>query len=138
MGGYVCIGLVVLFIIAAIIQGHTQKERQKAWLAYQRSLSRLKAAPTNANLRQQALQLGRAYSNLTRNKKGVTLFDEVALMNDINAACAGAATLRNVEVASVPTQPVEERLNKLAALKAKGLIDEAEYQARRHKILDEV
>jgi hypothetical protein len=139
MGGYICLGVFVLFLLAAIIDNNRrQRELEKARIAYQRCLSRLKADPTNANLRQQTLQLGRVYSHLTRDKKGVTLFDEVALMNDINAACAGAATLRNVQVANVATQPVEERLNKLAALKAKGLIDEAEYQARRQKILDEV
>ena len=37
------------------------------------------------------LSLGRAYSNPTRDKKGVSLFDEVALSNDIGAACAAAA-----------------------------------------------
>ena len=80
--------------------------------------------------------MGRTYSNLTRNKQGVTIYDEVALSNDINAACAGAATL--VSNKQTESQIIESRLQKLAELKSKGLIDEQEYAARRAKILDEV
>jgi len=61
-------------------------------------------------------------------------------MNDINAACAGAAmALSNSEPPIVPsTASIEERLNKLAELRVQGLIDEEEYKARRQKILDEI
>src|SRR5713101_238931 len=92
--------LVILIIVAAVLGiGYLVnkellegvKALDKAKHDYQDSLSKLKAVPANADLRQKTLHLGRIYSNLTRKKKGVTLFDEVALMNDINAACAGAA-----------------------------------------------
>jgi hypothetical protein len=139
--GFICCGGVILFIIviviAAVKAGNEQtKQLNAARDAYFDALRRLKANPTNADLRQTTLQLGRTYSNLTRNKSGVTVFDEVALSNDINAACAGAATL--VANKQALSQTIESRLQKLAELKSKGLIDDDEYTARRTKILDDV
>lgn len=148
--GMVCCGGVILFIVVIVMvvvkaskettkQLNAARDEQIRQLntardAYFDALKRLKANPTSADLRESTLQLGRTYSNLTRNKSGVTVYDEVALSNDINAACAGAATL----VDNKPTQAIESRLQKLAELKTKGLIDEQEYAARREKILDEV
>lgn len=139
--GVVCCGGVILFIVVIIVVGVKAGNEQTRQLnaardAYFDALRRLKANPTNADLRQTTLQLGRTYSNLTRNKSGVTVFDEVALSNDINAACAGAATL--VANKQALSQTIESRLQKLAELKSKGLIDDEEYAARRTKILDEV
>ena len=68
------------------------RELREAKASYQASLAKLKSNPTNPDLKQRT-QLGRIYSNLTRRKRGVTIFDEVALMNDINAACAGATLI---------------------------------------------
>jgi len=141
--GFACIGVVIaVIVVVMLIVNHDKKlaaeALERARQHYQRSLSRLKSDPANADLRQSTLGLGRAYSNLTRNKKGVTVFDEVALMNDINAACAGAAVL------NLPTKPttnahsIEDRLMKLSDLRSKGLIDEREYNASRQRILDEV
>jgi hypothetical protein len=136
---YVVIGaIVVVIIVLMVFGGQAERAREQARAAYQQSLSRVKADPANADLRQRALQLGRVYSNLTRNQSGVTIFDEVALMNDINAACAGASTLKNSATASAAGQSVEVRLQKLAALRTKGLIDESEYRTQKLKILDEV
>jgi hypothetical protein len=58
-------------------------------------------------------------------------------MNDINAACAGATNVLKNKV-TTPDRTIEIRLEKLAELKRKGLINHAEYAARREKILDEV
>jgi hypothetical protein len=150
--GTVCCGGIVIFLVVTIVlaikYGNEQTKRQneirdaaikrlnQARDAYFDSLRKLKANPTSADLRQTTLQLGRTYSNLTRNQQGVTIYDEVALSNDINAACAGAATLVNTQQPQLQT--IESRLQKLAELKSKGLIDEQEYAARRTKILDEV
>jgi|SRR5438128_9551285 len=114
------------------------KTLDQARQAYQDSLSKLKSDPANADLRQKTLQLGRLYSNLTRHKRGVTVFDEVALMNDINAACAGAASMPGLNRKAASEQTVEERLARLTELRSKGLIDEFEYRSKRHKILDEI
>lgn len=110
----------------------------EARAAYEQSLVELKSNPASADIRQRTLQLGRAYSNLTRSSQGVTLFDEVALMNDINAACGGVALAAKSEPAAPAKASIEERLARLGELRVQGLIDEEEYSARRQKILDEV
>lgn len=128
---------VVLFVIGSVIYG-VMRDRaiQKARLAYLKSLAALKSRPTDADLKQHTLALGRAYSNLTRDKKGNTLFDEVALMNDINAACAAATG--HGSGASTGISTVEERLRVLNDLRAKGLIDDAEFAQRRSEILSSI
>jgi len=140
-GTVVCCGGGILLMVVIIVLGIKASNEQTRRLnaardAYYNALRRLKGNPTSADLRQTTLHLGRTYSNLTRNKSGVTIYDEVALSNDINAACAGAATL--VANNHPQSQTVESRLQKLAELKSNGFIDEEEYAARRMKILDEV
>jgi hypothetical protein len=134
---------VVIVIVAigyAIYSGYEKEGiKEAARLAYLASLSELKNTPTNANLKQDTLALGRRYSSLTRDKKGNTVFDEVALMNDINAACAAAA----MHTASAPepssaAASIENRLRTLVELKAKGIIDQTEYDKRRGEILASV
>jgi hypothetical protein len=115
-------------------QAKARRKRETAQLAYKAALGRLKASPSDPNLKQQTLELGRFYANLTRDRKGVTIFDEMALMNDINAATAAATATS----APVPAATHEQRLQRLATLKAQGLIDEAEYTAQRTKILGEL
>ncbi len=105
---------------------------------YENSLKLLKNKPTNPDIKQKTLYLGRVFSDITRQfegTNGVTLFDEVALMNDINAACAGATISSSRETIATT---IEQRLVKLAELKEMGLLKEQEYEERRRKILDEV
>jgi len=133
--------LIVLGIIIAVLVSESNKKAKalrEAREAYYRSLDRLKSDPTNPGQRQGTLRLGRAYSNLTRNKRGVTLFDEVALMNDISAACAGATTVSHEQSRTTNIPSIEERLAILSELRSKGLIDQQEYNLRRERILDEV
>jgi hypothetical protein len=89
--------IAVLVLIAVWINKEREKAfqaRKEAWEAYQNCLVRLREEPFNADLRHQALNLGRTYSTLTRNKKGITVYDEDAVMADINAAgAAGASTI---------------------------------------------
>lgn len=105
---------------------------------YQKALQNLKSNPTNANLRLITLELGRIYSNLTREETGVTIFDEIALMNDINAACAGATVLSNSIQCVAISRTIEQRLNNLKELKEKEVINETEYNSKRQKILDDI
>jgi hypothetical protein len=142
MGGFLSLAPFLLILVAIIIvmvnaSNRAAKALAEARAAYQASLSHLKANPTNADLRQRTLALGRVYSNLTRSRKGVTLYDEVALMNDINAACAGAVA-KSPSMTTPSRQTIEQRLAMLSDLKVKGLINEQEYDSRRQKILDEV
>src|SRR5690348_15897862 len=139
--GAVCCGGILLFIVLIVIvtvkAGNEQtKKLNAARDDYFNALQRLKTNPTNADLREQTLQLGRTYSNLTRHRSGVTVYDEVAISNDLNAACAGTATL--VANKQTQSQTIESRLQQLAELKSKGLIDPEEYSTRRKQILDDV
>jgi hypothetical protein len=123
-----------LAILAAQNSGRANALRE-AQEAYQSSLTALKASPTNADLKGTTLQKGRIYSNLTRNNKGVTMYDEVALMNDINAACAGAGAS---QPATNNDRSIDERLARLQQLRERELISAQEYEQRRAEIIKEV
>jgi hypothetical protein len=129
-------------VIAVVIQVVQAKAKSKAYEEYQEALSRLRRDPGDPHTREETLRLGREYSNLTQNRRGVTVFDEVALSNDIGAATAGAfkqARADSRAPAPVPeSRSVEARLAKLVDLKSKGLIDESEYASRRSEILREI
>ena len=131
--GTVACGLIMLAVIGVftLVIGlyfynlrQVNKQLQHAFTSYRQSLELLKQQPNDPELRQKALGLGRYYSNLTRSNKGVTVYDEVALSNDINAACAGAGQAARESTA---TRPIEERLDQLKALFEKGVIGEQEY-----------
>ena len=109
----------------------------EAKIKYQTSLEKLKENPTNPEIREKTLELGRLYAHFASNQSGATAFDELAMMNDINAACArGFSGVSSAK--SNNSQTIEERLISLNNLKASNLIDEQEYTARRQKILDEI
>lgn len=132
MGWIFFFGVIAIIWVAVASAGAAQKRKEEARRDYQDSLAKLKTNPANADLRQKTLALGRIYSNLMRDQKGNTLFDEVALMNDINAACA--ATLQVVSPQR-SSDGLEDRLRTLQGLKDKGLIDEAEYSKRKEELL---
>jgi hypothetical protein len=137
------LGAVLLLAALVFLGMKRQRERRerlaKARVAYETALAKLKEQPSDATLRQDALEAGRAYSNLTRESKGVTLFDEMALKNDLDAAAAGAA-LAPVFVSRpvAGAASTAERLRSLTDLKAQGLITDDEFLARRAKILEGV
>ena len=84
------------------------------------------------------MQQNRKYADLARDDKR-TMFDEVAVMNDLNAIQTTAPPKSaEVEKTPVAADSTEQRLNKLADLKSKGLITDEEYQKRRNAILDEI
>lgn len=133
----VVVAIVGIIIYSGVLQA---KALEAAKQSYLQSLAELKKAPTNADLKQRTLALGRAYSHLTREKKGSTVFDEVALMNDINAACAAAASWRpeTPTVSASSGESIEARLRTLTALREKGLIEATEYEKRRAEILGSI
>ena len=131
------VGCYLLYQIALLRQERkAQRQKWEAQQKYQEALGLLKFDPTNPNLRQKTLELGRYYSNLTRDGQGVTVYDEVSLMNDINAATAGALSSLRSNQDHTSQQSPEERLEKLRELKSLGLINEEEYTAKRKQILD--
>ena len=137
---------VILFLFGIIVIPigliEYRKQRRLAEIkaaknAYNEALLQLKMKPFDPDLKQRALYLGRVYANLTRNKRGVAIFDEVALMNDINAACASAIN-QTALAQPANTLSVEARLEQLSKLKEKGLINSHEYDERKQRILDEI
>ena len=134
---YFVLLLLVGVLAALIINGaNRRRELDEARAKYHASLAQLKKDPTNADLKQSTLALGRRYSSLTRDAKGVTLFDEVALSNDINAACAAAS--RHPVPSTSGAEAVDVRLNRLRSLRQQGLINEAEFEEQRTRILREL
>lgn len=107
-----------------------EEAREAARKSYKDSLERLKTDPTHPGKREKALRLGREYAVLVRRRLGRSVFDEVALKNDIDAACAGAVNVQG--------RSIEDRLSKLRQLRDDGHIDDDEYKCRRQKILDDI
>ena len=124
---------VSIALIVMILQA-----RWNAQQAYLESLEQLKHNPADPHLRQETLRLGRIYASKVRSSGRVAVFDEVALMNDINAACAAVSVARPLQAATPPSSSIESRLARLADLKNQGHISEAEYAERRRQILNEV
>lgn len=126
-----------LLIVPIVISEQQRKQKERARSEYYACLERLKQSPGDPQLHQAALELGRDYSRCTR-KGNVALYDEVALMNDINAACAGGGKAgAQVEVGSAASS-LTDRLEKLESLRQRGLVTQEEYSAKRAKLLDEI
>ncbi len=93
-----------------------------------------------------------------RDKKGITTFDEVAIMNDINAACASTHTITQ-KLVPPPNKKEEENkpqtteqqkptpilnpqhfiadeIKKLADLHSSGILTLEEFQQQKAKLLD--
>jgi len=133
--------MVIGGVIALAMRATQGDARAKAQTAYRESLQALTNDPTNPELRQRTLELGRTFSRLTRNSKGVTIFDEVALSNDLNAVAGGTTAIappRSLQSSSTAASTVEGRLAQLVRLKEQGLISDEEYAAKRQRVLDEV
>lgn len=146
------LGLVIFIILVAAVvlvrvQANQRVAREQSaakaeydtrlWQAKRRYDEALNAVRQDATKRQAALDAGRKYSEVTRERQGgsVTVYDEMALMNDINAAVAAAPSLAP---AAPPVASTAARLQQLEELRGQGLVSDAEYQARRAKILEGV
>lgn len=127
----------VLLIVPIVILDQQRKQKERARAEYYAALELLKQSPTDPQLHQAALELGRDYSRCTR-KGNVALYDEVALMNDINAACAGAGKAGVQVVVGSAASSLTERLEKLESLRQRGLVTQEEYSTKRAKLLDEI
>jgi hypothetical protein len=111
---------------------------ENARYAYNKALDELRKDPNNSSKREEALALGRRYADLVHDEKHTT-FDEVALMNDLNAIQPTAsAAIFEANRAREPVKDKEQRLIELEQLRADGFITQAEDQERRLAILDEI
>lgn len=122
--------VIVVFAVVFVERDRRRKVREleSARQAYMAWLIQLANDPVNAEIRTNALTAGRHYSNLTRNHTGATVYDELALSNDIAAVSAAA-------VVPPSPQPIHERLERLEELKRLELISTDEYRSRREQIL---
>ena len=133
-----CIGLpiLILFVLSNARAGK-RKRIEEARIAYQSSLRALRSDPTNATLKQKTLDLGRVYARAVREGGSETLFDEMALSNDLSAATASASASPS-PASSSASASVEKRLADLASLREKRLIDDEEYTRKREQILSDL
>lgn len=132
----ICVGIPVI-LLALWIYTTEQKKKQieEARDNYRRALEKLREKPASNDLRESALKYGRYYVALASNYKGST-FDEVGLLNDLNAIQAPVAA--QVASAEPSQRDVKARLDKLALLHNDGVITKEEYETRRSQILSEL
>ncbi len=129
----------IVIIVSSVMNAEYRKQQlEAAKMDYARSLTRLKETPVDPQLCEQTLAKGRVYSKLTREDKAVTVYDEVAILNDINAACAAVATIVAPESPKPSATWIEERLVKLSSLKEQGLITADEYESHREAVLSDI
>lgn len=142
------VGLAVVFAFAD--QYRLVQTRQN----YKAALAALSADPDNNTKATAALQAGRAYARAVRahsGNKGIGLFDEVALQNDLAARRGNRATtppssaLSPLSVPSTSTGASAgsssaadrtEQLLKLAELHEKGLLSKDEFEREKRRLLD--
>lgn len=132
-GNGILVVLVLIFAVVVYVKRQAALELQEARARYHKYLDLLKRDPANADLYQKTLHTGRVYSNLTRKRKGVTLYDEAALNNDLTAATAGARRMPQPTIPA-PASAVD-RMQQLDALKGQGLVTDQEYASSRARIL---
>jgi hypothetical protein len=131
-GLLIVIGLIILVLYNL---GQKQKRVDAARKAYQSSLAQLKQEPSNTDLRQNTLELGRRYAQTARESGRQTVFDEMAMMNDLNAVTGVASQAAGTKAEQ---GDVIARLKTLEDLKTRGLISDTEYAQRRATILDNI
>lgn len=124
----------ILLLLLVLFVKITRRAKAKVRKAYENCLEQLKRDPNNPELRETTLRIGRCYSNIMRDLKGHTIFDEMALMNDINAACAratvGQNTVSKVEVTNIPLDgtSVAQDIERLGQLFIAGIITAEEFE----------
>lgn len=129
-------GLLVWFVKSKALEIARKK--------YEAALAELAADPENNTKRVAALDAGRAYVQVAKQvagKKGVAVFDEMALQNDLTMRLGNQAKIASeMHRARPATSDLTgtsrlERLEKLAALRTQGVLSEAEFQDEKAKVL---
>jgi hypothetical protein len=119
-------------IIRDIIRGRMPEQAKKA---YCNSLRRLQQDPNNPDLRADTVRLGREYAALAKDSKGRSTFDEVAIANDLQAACARATTGENsvakvevTNIAALNSRSIAEEIERLGQLFLTGVVTAEEFE----------
>lgn len=111
----------------------------QAGQVYEGCLAQLRLNPSDPDLRRQALDAGRVYAARKRYREGgrVTFYDETSIANEIDAASAAARSVDPHQAGDAPLS-IEERLERLVALREKNLISDEEYERKRAEIIAEL
>lgn len=134
---------IALLVLYLYVSDQSKKEKEKkiriAYDNYAENYKVLKNSPTDADQRQRTLIAGREYARLLREDKKETVFDEIALMNDLNAIAGSQVdTETKPKVETKEEKSIEERLRILDDLREKSLVSEEEYQKRKDDILSQI
>jgi len=115
-----------------------EREIRLAKDAYDQSLAAIRENPGEPGLHQQALNHGRLLASKRRRREGgrVTLYDETSIANEIEAASAAGSNSPQPPAAA--SLSFDERLERLASLRDRGLISGEEYAKKRSEILAEL
>lgn len=135
----------VLFILYFFVSNIGMREKKAIELKqeYEDILDRLSRNPNSQKLRQLALEIARDYYSSLRNDGRLTIYDEQAIQNDlsliINSSNNSYTQQSNDNsIENKDNSDSLAKLEKLKHLKDKGLITEADYEAKKQKILDEL
>ena len=123
-----------VIIIGVLIWAANLKSKKKK--AYLNALQELKQNPNDPNLHEKVLKLGRRCFGLKVHPEGKTQFGEVALMNDINAACAGRTV--KVEVTNPHAfsgKSVAQEIEELRQLCTEGVLTDEEFERGKTSFL---
>jgi hypothetical protein len=127
--------------LRAYFKGRDQREREeeirKAEMWYREALRMLEEEPDSPERRKIALTTGREYARMVRESSGESLFDELALMNDINVIAGQQVASPTTRKAPQPLS-YEERLARLQRLAAEGHLTKDEYVEARKRLLSEL
>jgi RNA-splicing ligase RtcB len=132
----VIVAVLAILILPIYIAFVRQRNFHNAKQEYARALAALTQDSENVTKRTAALNAGRKFAGMARQRagqKGRAIFDEVALQNDLNARTGKAAT-------PVPAAPGQtdraDQLSKLAALHEKGLLSKEEFDREKRRLLE--
>jgi len=128
-------GLAFVMVIGIVIWGHYKDKSdlkintaamRETKEAYGSALEKIKLSPTDPNIRQQALELGRRYAGYAKKAKGPEI-TEMMIKNDIDAACAGASARKPFSAAT--------EIKKLTELMDEGILTQAEWQNAKNQLV---
>ena len=123
--GVIVFIIIVIIIIAVVINVSNSNKRESLKSEYENALEG--TDKTNA------LEAGRAYYRFLRKDKKLTIYDEQAITNDLNTM-ESEVMMNNSKQSSVSSV---DKLEKLAQLKAQGVLTEEEFNQQKAKILNE-
>jgi hypothetical protein len=127
--------IIVGLVVFLLILNTAAKAKNTKKKAYLKALQDLRKHPNDPDLRDKVLMLGRRCFGQIIYPDSHARFDEVALMNDINAACAratiGEDKVLKVEITNpqaLSSKSIAQQIEELKELHARGVITSEEFE----------